>query len=952
MTSALESQCTLLIHQDAVQDDTDQLKKNLEEGDLDMKMEALKRVIALQLNGEQLPGMLMMVIRYILPHENTHLRKLGLYYLEIVDKHGPDGKMLPEMILVCNMVRNELVHPNEYTRGCALRFVCKIHDAEILEPLVPSIRQNLEHRHSFVRRNAVLAVHTIFEKFEFLIPDAPELVEEVLAQEGDLAAKRNAFVMLCVSDQDRAVTYLNNNIQQIATWGETLQLSALELVRRVCRANPMEKGHYIKIIFALLSSPSAAVVYEAANTLISLSAAPTAIRAAAQSYCGLLATQSDNNIKMILLDRITDLRKSQSGVLQELVMDMMRALSSPNMDIRKKTVGIVMDVVNKRNVDEVVGVLRKEVTRTHASDATSEKESVSEYRQILIRAIHSAAVRFSEVAPTAVNVLTDFLGDDYGSSAVDVISFVREMCELFPDLRSTILSKVLVALPGIKNPVVVRGALWILGSYSETPGDVKDAFEAVLDGVGKLPLSSVSEAENVEDEEADEDSAVPAPKSRPTVLADGTYATQIAETETVSKSGISGLDKSGPAIRTLLLGGEYFVGVAVCTTLTKLVLRIASYDGAPPALLNKVRSEAMLVCASILRYGRAKTTGVKIDDGSGERIISCIQTMTGNLSTEIWLEANRNAFGEVVRDKQKKKRSAALEEARKDQVPVEELVDFRLLRSRRSAAATDGDVDIDELALTSATTGSDVSKGFQLSRVTQLTGMSDPVYAEAHVAVHQYDIILDVLVINTTNDTLQNLTLELATMGDLRLCERPQAYTLAPGDRQTIGANIKVSSTETGIIFGNIVYDVAGSGSTSGCVILNDIHVDVMDYIEPGEVSDSAFRSMWAEFEWENKVEVNTSYTDLGKFLDFVLDSTNMRCLTLRGIEDQSGYLSANLYARSVFGEDALVNICVEKAQDQTLAGYIRIRSKTQGIALSLGDKITLKQTQKNPVKV
>lgn len=952
MTSALESQCTLLIHQDAVQDDTDQLKKNLEEGDLDMKMEALKRVIALQLNGEQLPGMLMMVIRYILPHENTHLRKLGLYYLEIVDKHGPDGKMLPEMILVCNMVRNELVHPNEYTRGCALRFVCKIHDAEILEPLVPSIRQNLEHRHSFVRRNAVLAVHTIFEKFEFLIPDAPELVEEVLAQEGDLAAKRNAFVMLCVSDQDRAVTYLNNNIQQIATWGETLQLSALELVRRVCRANPMEKGHYIKIIFALLSSPSAAVVYEAANTLISLSAAPTAIRAAAQSYCGLLATQSDNNIKMILLDRITDLRKSQSGVLQELVMDMMRALSSPNMDIRKKTVGIVMDVVNKRNVDEVVGVLRKEVTRTHASDATSEKDSVSEYRQILIRAIHSAAVRFSEVAPTAVNVLTDFLGDDYGSSAVDVISFVREMCELFPDLRSTILSKVLVALPGIKNPVVVRGALWILGSYSETPGDVKDAFEAVLDGVGKLPLSSVSEAENVEDEEADEDSAVPAPKSRPTVLADGTYATQIAETETVSKSGISGLDKSGPAIRTLLLGGEYFVGVAVCTTLTKLVLRIASYDGAPPALLNKVRSEAMLVCASILRYGRAKTTGVKIDDGSGERIISCIQTMTGNLSTEIWLEANRNAFGEVVRDKQKKKRSAALEEARKDQVPVEELVDFRLLRSRRSAAATDGDVDIDELALTSATTGSDVSKGFQLSRVTQLTGMSDPVYAEAHVAVHQYDIILDVLVINTTNDTLQNLTLELATMGDLRLCERPQAYTLAPGDRQTIGANIKVSSTETGIIFGNIVYDVAGSGSTSGCVILNDIHVDVMDYIEPGEVSDSAFRSMWAEFEWENKVEVNTSYTDLGKFLDFVLDSTNMRCLTLRGIEDQSGYLSANLYARSVFGEDALVNICVEKAQDQTLAGYIRIRSKTQGIALSLGDKITLKQTQKNPVKV
>ena len=44
----------------------------------------------------------------------------------------------------------------------------------------------------------------------------------------------------------------------------------------------------------------------------------------------------------------------------------------------------------------------------------------------------------------------------------------------------------------------------------------------------------------------------------------------------------------------------------------------------------------------------------------------------------------------------------------------------------------------------------------------------------------------------------------------------------------------------------------------------------------------------------------------------------------------------------SVFGEDALVNVSVEKKEnDGKLAGYIRIRSKTQGIALSLGDRIT-----------
>lgn len=52
-----------------------------------------------------------------------------------------------------------------------------------------------------------------------------------------------------------------------------------------------------------------------------------------------------------------------------------------------------------------------------------------------------------------------------------------------------------------------------------------------------------------------------------------------------------------------------------------------------------------------------------------------------------------------------------------------------------------------------------------LSQVTQLTGFSDPVYAEAYVHVNQYDIVLDVLVVNQTSDTLQNCTLELATLG-------------------------------------------------------------------------------------------------------------------------------------------------------------------------------------------
>ena len=81
-----------------------------------------------------------------------------------------------------------------------------------------------------------------------------------------------------------------------------------------------------------------------------------------------------------------------------------------------------------------------------------------------------------------------------------------------------------------------------------------------------------------------------------------------------------------------------------------------------------------------------------------------------------------------------------------------------------------------------------------------------------------------------------------------------QPFVLAPNDFANIKANVKVASTENGIIFGNIVYDVAGSTSDRNVVVLNDIHIDIMDYIVPASCTETEFRSMWAEFEWENKV--------------------------------------------------------------------------------------------------
>jgi coatomer subunit beta len=74
-------------------------------------------------------------------------------------------------------------------------------------------------------------------------------------------------------------------------------------------------------------------------------------------------------------------------------------------------------------------------------------ENANEYRQMLVKAIHSCAVKFPDVAHDVVHVLLDFIGDDDAESASEVVDFVREVTQTYPDLRQPIVTKVTLPPP-------------------------------------------------------------------------------------------------------------------------------------------------------------------------------------------------------------------------------------------------------------------------------------------------------------------------------------------------------------------------------------------------------------------------------------------------------------------------------------------------------------------------
>jgi len=131
---------------------------------------------------------------------------------------------------------------------------------------------------------------------------------------------------------------------------------------------------------------------------------------------------------------------------------------------------------------------------------------------------------------------------------------------------------------------------------------------------------------------------------------------------------------------------------------------------------------------------------------------------------------------------------------------------------------------------------------------------------------------------------------------------------------------------------------------------MNELTVDILEYLEKAWINELQFRTMWSEFEWENKININTGITDIGVYLENIMMNTNMgivgRPRTTQGDNFQKGritkneineqvaatpaikrllaetsFCAVNLYSKTTFGEDALANLSIEKNRSRCAHG-------------------------------
>lgn len=99
--------------------------------------------------------------------------------------------------------------------------------------------------------------------------------------------------------------------------------------------------------------------------------------AASSCYINLIVRESDNNVKLIALDRVGEMIQRFPKMLDDQVMDLMRVLATPDIEVRVKTLSTAMELVSVRNASDMIAFLKKEINKTQEEDFEKVRSFVS-----------------------------------------------------------------------------------------------------------------------------------------------------------------------------------------------------------------------------------------------------------------------------------------------------------------------------------------------------------------------------------------------------------------------------------------------------------------------------------------------------------------------------------------------------------------------------------------------
>ena len=97
-------------------------------------------------------------------------------------------------------------------------------------------------------------------------------------------------------------------------------------------------------------------------------------------------------MKLIVLNKIIDLRSKYAKLLEDYISDILNTINSDqisSLDINQKVLELTTELASTRNIKEIINFLDKEIVRARKMDESGDQAATTnEYRYLLIKSVN------------------------------------------------------------------------------------------------------------------------------------------------------------------------------------------------------------------------------------------------------------------------------------------------------------------------------------------------------------------------------------------------------------------------------------------------------------------------------------------------------------------------------------------------------------------------------------
>ena len=959
-----EKPCYLYIDDEPITSYRDVTKK-IASKEFPEKEEGLKTILGSMVNDDNYPQDLMMnVIHNLTIVDDINIKKLLFLFWEVIDKHKPDGTMKDEIILVCNGIRKDLDSPNEYIRGRTLRLLTKLPYKEILENVKAAVFENIKHSHPYVRSNAIMCVLSFIDNFGVdIVPDSlPDDLKDIILKDNDTATRRNAYVLYSRISPMESLSLtqeiMENN--EISELGDLFALCIVENLRKLNKIFPQRSSTFIHLLLELSVHKSHSVLFEIGSLLLEISSNPNVVSSAVNILCSLLHEERDNNTLIIIIKKLYAIKNRHGEILQEQILTFANLINlNYAIELRKLSFELIDELITESTITQVFDKFMVIFTQLNS---VNESEYTIDLKNSMLKCMLKNIIKFPNIDKIyPLFVLEKNL--TFKKDKLYVYSQINSIKELFlvysknEIILKEMLNKIIKMFEEIDQYEIMETCIWILANYSSELILLKQTFDLIMKNLGDLDFEYFNENENIlenNDENNIKNDNGKRTITKTVVLPDGTYGTvtEVLDIKEIKKQ------KEIKYLRKFLLETTFYFSANLVSALTNIIFKMKklNFDKYKVYYYNTIN----IIC-SILKMNSKL---VYKDPDNTNHIQMCLKFLLTNNDTiyEEWnqyMQKYENSL-KLAQDKSKLEEELSLKKNKdfKNNQP-DDFISFRHckmydpdnfevddddninINKNSNIENEDDEENKEDNPINSLNFGNNRETSNKKRRFIEvLSGTEDPLFVESVVNIYTFDLSIEFTIKNRSKNSLQNVSLQLFVPKEFSVIEKPPVFSLEPNETVHVRSSVKFTKTINAYIFGQISFN--NFKGENSFMHLSGLFIELLSTYKEN-ISDLDFRKNWNDYTWEHNVMIVSRKNSFSQCINELIKGLKMTLVfpkTLEMINDDYPFMVANLYAKTKLGENALVNISVEKSKDNKIIGTCVIRSKTKDFMTGLGEKI------------